>query len=116
MIVLGGSSMHKGANGWQAGARDRLPAGADRQRRDPGRRFWAASWQRRAWTWPRQHHRTRTQNARAGYSQPDVGRDGGPARRRIRTLLLMGTNMLSSYADAGDAGAGPATHPAGGQL
>jgi len=101
MIVLGGSSMHKGANSWQAGrAISCLPAltgnvglpGAgfgprhgsrahgqelnditDPDRRPPGRYL------------PLQMS-----------SMTEALRDG-----RLRALLLFGTDMLSSYADAG---------------
>lgn len=101
MIVLGGSSMHKGVSGWQAGraiaclpaltGNVGIPGGGFGPRHgsaahgrglasiaEPGRR-------RQAPLVPNQMSAI-TAALQAG---------------RIRTLFLMGTNMLSSYADAG---------------
>ena len=61
-------------------ARDRLPAGAHRERRHPGRRIRPAPWQRGSWAWAGQHHRTGSEGARTGHPQPDVCRDGSIAR------------------------------------
>jgi anaerobic selenocysteine-containing dehydrogenase len=106
MIVLGGSSMHKNANGWQAGRAVACLPALTGNVGIPGGGFG-----------PR--------HGSAGH-----GRGGGniaaPERRvpgsaipnqmsamldalgagRIRTLLLMGTNMLSSFAEADTVAAG----------
>ena len=97
MILLGGSSMHKGGNGWQAAARDRMPAGA----RGPPRR--ARRWIRAA---PRS---VRHGQALSDITEPERRPPGATFRtrcpassrrcidRRVRALLLFGTDMLSSY-------------------
>jgi anaerobic selenocysteine-containing dehydrogenase len=106
MIVLGGSSMHKGANGWQASRAIACLPGLTGNVGVPGAGFG-----------PR--------HGSAGH-----GRGGGniaaPERRkpgtampnqmsamldalgagRIRTLLLMGTNMISSFAETNTLAAG----------
>lgn len=102
MIVLGGSSMHKGANGWQAGrAIACLPAltgNVGIAGGGFGPRHGSAAHGRGLGSIIEPERRTRA---------PDVPNQmsaiaGALREGRIRTLLLMGTNMLSSYADAGD--------------
>ena len=100
MIVLGGSSMHKGANGWQAGRAIACLPALTGNVGIPGGGFGP-----------------RHGSAAHGRGLADIT---GPDRRvpatvipnqmpaitgalregRIDTLLLMGTNMLSSFADA----------------
>lgn len=106
MIVLGGSSMHKGGNGWQAGrAISCLPALTGNVG-IPGGGFG-----------PRHgsaaHGRGLGNIAESGRRAPGTAlpnqmsavtaalREG-----RITTLLLMGTNMLSSFAAAAEVAAG----------
>ncbi len=106
MIVLGGSSMHKGGNGWQAGraiaclppltGNVGIPGGGF------GPRHGSAA-----------HGRGLGNIAEAGRRAPGTAlpnqmsavtaalREG-----RITTLLLMGTNMLSSFAAAAEVAAG----------
>ncbi|HEX4986586.1 MAG TPA: molybdopterin-dependent oxidoreductase [Burkholderiales bacterium] len=102
MIVLGGSSMHKGANGWQAGraiaclpaltGNVGIPGGGF------GPRHGSAAHGRGLASIIEPERRTRAQDVPNQMSAVTAAlRDG-----KIRTLLLMGTNMLSSYADAGD--------------
>jgi hypothetical protein len=102
MIVLGGSSMHKGANGWQAGrAIACLPAltgNVGVAGGGFGPRHGSAAHGRGLGSIIEPERRRRA---------PDVPNQmsavaGALREGRIRTLLLMGTNMLSSYADAGD--------------
>ncbi len=80
MIVLGGSSMHKGAAGWEGGPGDRLPAGADGQRRHTRRRVRPAS--RRAQPRPGadRHRSSRATAARRLGAEPDGADHGGAAR------------------------------------
>ncbi|MFN8558034.1 MAG: molybdopterin-dependent oxidoreductase [Dehalococcoidia bacterium] len=100
-IVLGGSSMHKSRNGWQSGrAAACLPAltGALGQ---PGGGFG-----------PR-HAAASSGMGMGNIAAFDRRPDGGPMvsemsgildaleAGRIKVLLLFGTNMLSSFADAG---------------
>jgi anaerobic selenocysteine-containing dehydrogenase len=100
MIMLGGSSMHKGANGWQAGRAIACLPALTGNVGIPGGGFGP-----------------RHGSAAHGRGLADIS---GPDRRapatvipnqmpaitgalrdgRIDTLLLMGTNMLSSFADA----------------
>ena len=103
MILLGGSSMHKGANGWQAARAVACLPGLTGNVGKPGSGFG-----------PR--------HGSAAHGR-GLGSIIAPERRppgnmpfpnqmatlaatlrdgRTRTLLLMGTNMLSSFADAGD--------------
>lgn len=106
MIVLGGSSMHKGANGWQAGrAISCLPAltgnvgiagggfGPRHGSAAHGRGLGSIIEPRR------RAPETVIPNQMSAVTA--ALRDG-----RIQTLLLMGTNMLSSFADAADVEAG----------
>ncbi len=112
MIVLGGSSMHKGANGWQAAraiaclppltGNVGIPGGGFGPRHgsaahgralgsiiEPGRNLDESG---------------NANKAKVPNQMPAVTaalRDG-----TIQSLLLMGTNMLSSYADAGDVARG----------
>jgi len=99
MIVLGGSSVHKGANGWLAARAISCLPGLTGNVGIPGAGFGPrhgsaahgrglgdirAPERRRTPALPNQMSRL-TESLRNG---------------RIRVLLLMGTNMLSSYADA----------------
>jgi anaerobic selenocysteine-containing dehydrogenase len=106
MIVLGGSSMHKGANGWQAAraiaclppltGNVGIPGGGF------GPRHGSAAHGRGLGSIIEPARRTG--NAGVPNQMPavtDALRDG-----RIQTLFLMGTNMLSSYADADDVAQG----------
>jgi anaerobic selenocysteine-containing dehydrogenase len=107
MIVIGGSSMHKGANGWQGGrAVGCLPA-LTGNLGIPGGGFG-----------PR--HGASTHGQRLSDSLLALDRrPPGPdipnqmpriteamRDRRLRVMLLFGTNMLSSFADAEAVGAG----------
>jgi len=100
MIVLGGSSMHKGANGWQAGrAIACLPAltgNVGIQGGGFGPRHGSAAHGRGLASIAGDDRRapaTVIPNQMAAVAQ---ALQGG----RIDTLLLPGTNMLSSFADA----------------
>jgi len=102
MIVLGGSSMHKGANGWQAGrAIACLPALTGKvgiRGGGFGPRHGSAAHGRGLSSIAGDDRRTPETvipNQMAAVAQ--ALRDG-----RIATLLLPGTNMLSSFADAAD--------------
>ena len=107
MIVVGGSSMHKGANGWQGGrAIGCLPA-LSGNLGVPGGGFG-----------PR--HAASSHGQRL--NDDLIARDRRPPgvdipnqmpriteamlERRLRVMLLLGTNILSSYADAEAVGAG----------
>ena len=106
MIVLGGSSMHKGANGWQAGRAIACLPALTGNVGIPGGGFG-----------PR--HGSAAHGRGLGSIIEPGRRAPGPVipnqmsavtaalrEGRIQTLLLMGTNMLSSFADAGDVALG----------
>jgi anaerobic selenocysteine-containing dehydrogenase len=102
MIVLGGSSMHKGTNGWQAGrAIACLPAltgNVGIAGSGFGPRHGSAAHGRGLGSIVEPGRRKRRQEIPS--QMPAVAqalREG-----KIQTLFMMGTNMLSSYADAGD--------------
>jgi len=105
MIVLGGSSMHKGANGWQAARAIACLPGLTGNVGIPGGGFGPRHGSHahgRGLGDIRAPERRRTPALPNQMSLlPEALRDG-----RIRTLLLMGTNMLSSYADASAAAQG----------
>ena len=105
MIVLGGSSMHKGDNGWQAGraiaclpaltGNVGIPGGGFGPRHGSaahGRGLASIVAERRA----------------PGTAMPNQMSAVAAAlcEGRIENLLLMGTNMLSSFADAADVATG----------
>jgi anaerobic selenocysteine-containing dehydrogenase len=102
MIVLGGSSMHKGANGWQAGrAIACLPAltgNVGVAGGGFGPRHGSAAHGRGLGSIIEPERRVRAQDVPNQMSAVT----GTLREGKIRTLLLMGTNMLSSYADAAD--------------
>lgn len=111
MIVLGGSSMHKGRNGWQAGRAIGCLPGLTGNVGIPGSGFG-----------PRHgsaaHGRglasiVGPRRRAAGAVIPDQMSAVSAALcdGRIDTLLLMGTNMLSSFADAPAVEAGLARTP-----
>jgi anaerobic selenocysteine-containing dehydrogenase len=106
MIVLGGSSMHKGANGWQAGrAIACLPAltgNVGIQGGGFGPRHGSAAHGRGLGSIIEPGRRA------PGRVVPNQMSAVTAALREgsIHTLLLMGTNMLSSFADAGDVALG----------
>ena len=100
MIVLGGSSMHKGANGWQAGRAIACLPGLTGNVGIPGGGFG-----------PRHgsaaHGRglgniTEPGRRVPGTAMPNqmAGVTAALREGHIEALLLMGTNMLSSFADA----------------
>src|SRR5215470_4071598 len=105
MIVLGGSSMHKGANGWQAARAIACLPGLTGNVGIPGGGFGPRHGSHahgRGLGDIRAPERRRTPPLPNQMSLlTEALRDG-----RIRTLLLMGTNMLSSYADASAAASG----------
>jgi anaerobic selenocysteine-containing dehydrogenase len=100
MIVLGGSSMHKGANGWQAGrAIACLPAltgNVGIAGGGFGPRHGSTAHGRGLGNITEPGRRARTTVIPNQMSAVTAALREG----RIRTLLLMGTNMLSSFADA----------------
>ena len=101
MIVLGGSSMHKGDNGWQASRAIACLPGLTGNVGIPGGGFG-----------PR-HGSAAHGRGLASVVAPEKRRPGTAmpnqmqaviaalGEGRIHNLLLMGTNMLSSFADAG---------------
>jgi anaerobic selenocysteine-containing dehydrogenase len=101
MIVLGGSSMHKGGNGWQAGRAIACLPGLTGNVGIPGGGFG-----------PR-HGSAAHGRGLGSILDPDRNNPGpvipnqmsavtaALREGRIQTLMLMGTNMLSSFADAG---------------
>lgn len=101
MIVLGGSSMHKGDNDWHASRAISCLPGLTGNAGIPGGGFG-----------PRHggaaHGRglgniTEASRRPPGTAYPSQMSEAAAALRagRIQTLLLLGTNMLSSFADAG---------------
>lgn len=101
MIVLGGSSMHKGGNGWQAGRAIACLPGLTGNVGIPGGGFG-----------PRHggaaHGRGLGSIAEPGRRKPGTampnqmsGVIAALREGRLQNMLLMGTNMLSSFADAG---------------
>jgi anaerobic selenocysteine-containing dehydrogenase len=101
MILLGGSSMHKGDNGWQASRAIACLPGLTGNAGIPGAGFG-----------PR-HGAAAHGRGLASIIEPQRRKPGtalpnqmstvieGLNDGRVRNLLLMGTNMLSSFADAG---------------
>ena len=106
MIMLGGSSMHKGANGWQASraiaclpaltGNVGIPGGGF------GPRHGSAAHGRGLNSIAAPERRSSAQRVPNQMSAITAALCDG----RIETLLLMGTNMLSSYADAGEVARG----------
>ncbi len=106
MIVLGGSSMHKGANGWQAGRAIACLPGLTGNVGIAGGGFG-----------PRHgsaaHGRGLASIIEPGRRAPGTAMPNQMSaftralrEGRLQTLLLMGTNMLSSFADATEVAAG----------
>jgi anaerobic selenocysteine-containing dehydrogenase len=99
MILLGGSSMHKGANGWHAArAISCLPAltgGFGLPGGGLGPRHGAQSAGSRNLSAPER----RPPGNYIPNQMPDITE--ALSSGRLKVLLLLGTNMLSSFADAG---------------
>ncbi len=106
MIVLGGSSMHKGANGWQAGRAVACLPALTGNVGIPGGGFG-----------PRHGSAAHGQGLVSFIAEErrppgDYVPDQMPAitqallDRRVRVMLLLGTDMLSSFADAGQVARG----------
>ena len=116
MILLGGSSMHKGANGWQAaravGCLPALTGHLGVPGAASGRATAAPATARRSGaSWPRSGGLPAAMSrTRCPRSSSALG-DG-----RVRVLLLFGTDMLSSFADAGRIADGPRAPRPGGEL
>ncbi|MGD2141827.1 MAG: molybdopterin-dependent oxidoreductase [Burkholderiales bacterium] len=106
MIVLGGSSMHKGTNGWQASrAIACLPAltgNVGKPGGGFGPRHGSAAHGRGLNSIAEPEHRTTAQRIPNQMSAITSALGEGC----IETLMLMGTNMLSSFADAGEVARG----------
>jgi anaerobic selenocysteine-containing dehydrogenase len=106
MIVLGGSSMHKGANGWQAAraisclpaltGNIGIPGGGFGPRHGSGAHGRGLG----SIIAPGQ----RKQKQAIPNQMPAI--TSALNEGRIETLLLMGTNMISSFADAGEVAQG----------
>lgn len=107
MVVLGGSSMHKGSNGWQAaraiGCLPALTANVGVRGGGLGPRHGSAS------------HGQALNNDLLALDRRPPGRYGPSQMPRVtqalvggdvRVLVLFGTDMLSSYADAGSVARG----------
>lgn len=101
MILLGGSSMHKGGNGWQAGRAIACLPGLTGNVGIPGGGFG-----------PRHggaaHGRGLASIAEPGRRKPGTAMPNQMSaviaalrEGRLTNMLLLGTNMLSSFADAG---------------
>ncbi len=105
MIVLGGSSMHKGGNGWLASRAIACLPGLTGQIGQPGSGFGprhgSASHGRGLGNIaaPERRLQPAPPNQMAGFSE-------ALQQGRVQTLLLLGSNMLSSFADAGAVAAG----------
>jgi len=100
MIVLGGSSMHKGDNGWQASRAIACLPGLTGNVGVPGAGFGprhggAAHGRGLASVIEPQRRKPGTALPNQMSTVIEALNDG-----RVRNLLLMGTNMLSSFADA----------------
>ena len=100
MIVLGGSSMHKSDNGWQASRAIACLPGLTGNIGIPGAGFGprhgaAAHGRGLASIIEPQRRKPRTALPNQMSTVIEALNDG-----RVRNLLLMGTNMLSSFADA----------------
>jgi anaerobic selenocysteine-containing dehydrogenase len=99
MIVLGGSSMHKGANGWQAARAIACLPGVAGHVGKPGGGFGprhgaAAHGRGLASVIAPERRKPGTALPNQMPLMLDALEDG-----RLRNMLLMGTNMVSSYAD-----------------
>ena len=106
MIVLGGSSMHKGANGWQASRAiaclPGLTGNIGIRGGGFGPRHGSGAHGRGLGSIVEPERRKRAQSIPNQMSAVTKALCDG----QIKTLLLMGTNMLSSYADAGEVAQG----------
>jgi anaerobic selenocysteine-containing dehydrogenase len=106
MIVLGGSSMHKGANGWQASRAiaclPGLTGNIGIRGGGFGPRHGSGAHGRGLGSIVEPERRKRAQSIPNQMSAVTKALGDG----QIETLLLLGTNMLSSYADAGEVAQG----------
>jgi anaerobic selenocysteine-containing dehydrogenase len=104
MILLGGSSMHKGANGWQAArAISCLPA-LTGDFGVPGGGLGPRHGAQSAALANINANITRPPGNYIANQMPDIA--AALADGRLKVLLLFGTNMLSSFADAGQVAQG----------